>query len=135
LVDKLAGLPEYQLPALLKLLEWRTNGEDSSNGRLTAYIERELLPRTLVVPEVAERPAAQAGQAKARATVTFSQTEWVSKFGQSVGRVLRVVDEATLDEQRLAEVGVVLANDQESLQAMVALRDRLNRLLAQVERG
>lgn len=123
LVDKLSKYPEYQLPALMKLLEWRGNGEDSSNRRLNAYIEGYLLPQ-----EQGQEGNTAVSNKK---PTPPSQTEWVAKFGKSVHRVLRSINK--VEEQALPEVGLILANDQDSLKAVVDLRDQLNRLLAQAE--
>ncbi len=124
LVDKLSKYPEYQLPALMKLVEWRGNGEDSSNGRLNQYIEKQLLP-----PETGQ--GGNTAVSKPQRT-SPSNTEWVAKFGKSVHRVLRSIEK--MDEKALPEVGLILANNQESLEAVTALRDRLNQLIAEANR-
>jgi ParB/RepB/Spo0J family partition protein len=115
LVDKLAKHPEYQLPALMKLLEWRTNGEDSSNRRLSDYID-SLLTR-------------QEAKPKPTAVASRSQTAWVATFGKTVNKALNSLSK--VDDETWPEIGVILANDSSSLQAITDLRDRLDALIEQ----
>ncbi|MCA9979404.1 MAG: hypothetical protein KDD89_01165 [Anaerolineales bacterium] len=121
LVDKLAKYPDYQLPALMKLLSWRADGEDSSNRRLTAYIEQYLLPQedTAVLPTA--KPTAVNKQS--------SPTEWVTKLEKSVSRILNTLDKVA--DEEWAEVGLVLAHNANSRQAVADLRDKLDNLLAE----
>ena len=112
LVDKLNKQPELQLIALQKLLEWREKGEDSGNTRLTKYIEQLF------------KPQATPSTAVVAHTRGTGPTNWVTQFEQSVSKVIH-----SLDKQGVPEASSMLASNDNSLQAVRALRDRLNEIL------
>ena len=117
LVDKLTKHPQLQLIALEKLLDWRENGEDSGNTRLTKYIE-SLLKTGKNNPSTASH------------TRQTDSLAWIDRFEKSVTRVL-----TSLDNQELPEIGLMLANKDYSLQTVRDLRDRLNEILTESDNG
>lgn len=114
--DKLLKQPNLQVAALRQLISWQQASEESGHARLDGYVDRLL--------------AREAGQ-PARAS-GFNVGRWTSTFGRRVKKTLSWVSE--LDDGHVDEMAAVLAEDDNTRQALAQLREHIDWLLTITEK-
>lgn len=110
--DKLLERPDLQVAALQQLINWQLASEESGHDRLDGYVER-LLART---------------QNEPAAMVAFDPNRWTSSFGRRVQNVLSLV--AELNDHDVTAMSRVLAEDEDTRQALGKLREHIDWLLS-----
>jgi ParB/RepB/Spo0J family partition protein len=113
--EKLLDRPDLQVVALRQLIAWQQASEESGHDRLSDYVDRLLAKR---IGETVRVPA-------------FDSARWTSSFSRRVKSALALVSK--LDDEQAAATADVLAQDKKTRQALVALREQLDRLLSASE--
>lgn len=113
--NKLLDRPDLQVVALRQLIAWQQASEESGHNRLGDYVDRLLAKR---IGEAVRVPA-------------FDSARWTSSFSRRVKSALALVSK--LDDEQAAATADVLAQDKKARQALVALREQLDRLLSASE--
>ena len=118
IVDKLLDRPDLQLKAIRQLLKWQENGEESNPRRMLALVESML-----------QTPKKGGGSKQSNISLSMLS----EKLERNVEKTLQTLE--SLSPDALAGLSVVLANNDDTAEKLLHLRNRLDEILSKGNRS